>query len=124
MPYSGSPKTEPPGAIAPVIWYLLNLLALPIIGFVVLLTIAMKSGDAHALRRAHSKAAVYMSILGAMLISSGVAVCWFIYGNTGLFWTYAIVWAVVLVVRTLGNDFPGSGNRQQAAYVSAAIVVT
>ena len=96
MPYSGSPKTEPPGAIAPVIWYLLNLLALPIIGFVVLLTIAMKSGDAHALRRAHSKAAVYMSILGAMLISSGVAVCWFIYGNTGLFWTYAIVWVVVL----------------------------
>ena len=96
MPYSGSPKTEPPGAIAPVIWYLLNLLALPIIGFVVLLTIAMKSGDAHALRRGHSKAAVYMSILGAMLISSGVAVCWLIYGNTGLFWTYAIVWAVVL----------------------------
>jgi TM2 domain-containing membrane protein YozV len=31
-----------------------------------------------------------------VLISSGVAVCWFIYGNTGLFWTYAIVWAVVL----------------------------
>ena len=56
----------------------------------------MKSGDAHALRRAHSKAAVYMSILGAVLISSGVAVCWLIYGNTGLFWTYAIVWAVVL----------------------------
>ena len=52
MPYSGSPKSESPGAIAPVIWYLLNLLALPVIGFIVLLTIAMKSGDAHALRRA------------------------------------------------------------------------
>ncbi|MGC8120713.1 hypothetical protein [Marinobacter sp. VGCF2001] len=96
MPYSGSPKSESPGAIAPVIWYLLNLLALPVIGFVVLLAIAMKSADAHALRRAHSKAAVYMSILGAVLISSGVGVCWLIYGNTGLFWTYAIVWAVVL----------------------------
>ncbi|MBN7770827.1 hypothetical protein KUV44_06040 [Marinobacter daepoensis] len=96
MRYSDSLKTKEPGAMAPVIWYLLNLLALPIIGFLVLLVIAMKSGEASELRRVHSKAGVYMSILGAVLISSGVAICWFVYGNTGLFWTYAIVWAVVL----------------------------
>lgn len=96
MQYSGSRKTEEPGAMAPVIWYLLNLLALPIIGFVVLVVIAVKSGEAGELRRAHSKAAVYMSILGAVLISSGIGICWLTLGNTGLFWTYAIVWAVVL----------------------------
>ncbi|WP_372964481.1 hypothetical protein [Marinobacter sp.] len=96
MPYSGSRKREAPGPITPVIWYLLNLLALPVIGFVVLLTLAMKSGDASPLRRAHSKAAVYMSILGALLIGSGVGISWFMFGNTGNFWTFAIVWAIVL----------------------------
>ncbi|MBR9870467.1 MAG: hypothetical protein GYB26_04950 [Gammaproteobacteria bacterium] len=96
MPYSGSRKSESPGAIAPVAWYLLNLLALPIIGFVVLLTIMLKSADASPLRQAHSKAAVYMSILGAILIGSGVGISWMMFGNTGNFWTFAIVWAIVL----------------------------
>ncbi|MBZ0334729.1 hypothetical protein MARI_00510 [Marinobacter sp. JH2] len=96
MPYSGSRKSESPGAIAPVAWYLLNLLALPVIGFVVLLSIMLKSADASPLRRAHSKAAVYMSILGAVLIGSGVGISWMMFGNTGNFWTFAIVWAIVL----------------------------
>ncbi|MHA7856106.1 MULTISPECIES: hypothetical protein [Marinobacter] len=96
MPYSASQKSETPGAVAPVIWYLLNLLALPVIGFLVLLSIAMKSGDDNPIRRAHSKAGVYMSILGAVLISSGVLIAWLIHGNTGSFWTFAIVWAIVL----------------------------
>lgn len=96
MPYSGSRKSESLGAIAPVAWYLLNLLALPVIGFVVLLSIMLKSADASPLRRAHSKAAVYMSILGAVLIGSGVGISWVMFGNTGNFWTFAIVWAIVL----------------------------
>ncbi|HLT13742.1 hypothetical protein [Marinobacter sp. SS5-14b] len=96
MPYSGSRKNESPGAIAPIAWYLLNLLALPIIGFGVLLWMFLKSGEASALRRAHSKAAVCMSVLGAVLIGSGVGISWLLFGNTGNFWTFAIVWAIVL----------------------------
>ncbi|MFO8141043.1 MAG: hypothetical protein R6T87_03970 [Marinobacter sp.] len=96
MPYSGSQKRESPGAIAPVAWYLLNLLALPIVGFAVLLWMFVNSDNASALRRAHSKAAVYMSILGALLIGSGIGVSWLLFGNTGNFWTMAIVWAIVM----------------------------
>jgi len=96
MPYSVNPKTETAGAYVPVVWYLLNLLALPIIGFVVLLMISMNARPEQVVRRAHAKAGVYMSILGAILIGSGVGIAWLLLGNTGNFWTWAIVWAIVL----------------------------
>ncbi|GGC60922.1 hypothetical protein [Marinobacter halophilus] len=96
MPYSAKQKSESPGAIAPVAWYLLNLLALPVIGFAVLVWAAMNSDGSNPLRRAHARAGVYMSILGALLISSGVAISWLAFGNTGNFWSFAIVWAIVM----------------------------
>src|SRR5690606_41264013 len=85
MPYSGSRKNESPGAIAPIAWYLLNLLALPIIGFGVLLWMFLKSGEASALRRAHSKAAGCMSVLGADLIGSGGGFLWVLCGIMGIY---------------------------------------
>jgi len=84
------------GAIMPVVWYLLNLLLLPLVGFAVLVWVAMTVDRNRPLRRAHARAGVYMSVLGAILISSGVVVSWLVYGNTGNFWTWAIVWAIVL----------------------------
>tara|TARA_R110000823_G_scaffold230255_5_gene357165 strand:- start:11481 stop:11804 length:324 start_codon:yes stop_codon:yes gene_type:complete len=79
-----------------VVWYLLNLLALPVIGFAVLVWLFIRSEQAPALRRAHTRAALYMSIIGAAVIFFGVGVFWLLYGNTGNFWTGAIVWAIVL----------------------------
>jgi hypothetical protein len=96
MPYSGSQSKASSGAVVPVIWYLLNLLALPVIGFAVLVWLFMGSDQAPALRRAHTRAALIMSITGAVLIFSGVGVFWLLFGNTGNFWTGAIVWAIVL----------------------------
>ncbi|MDY6797355.1 MAG: hypothetical protein SVX28_01200 [Pseudomonadota bacterium] len=37
-----------------------------------------------------------MSVIGAVLIGSGLALAWFMSGNTGGFWTFALVWAIVL----------------------------
>ncbi|WP_417567592.1 hypothetical protein [Marinobacter sp.] len=96
MPYSGSQSKVSSGAIVPVIWYLLNLLALPVFGFAVLVWLFTGSDQAPALRRAHTRAAVFMSMIGAVAIFSGVAVFWLLFGNTGNFWTGAIVWAIVL----------------------------
>ena len=96
MPYSATRKDEQAGAITPVAWYLMNLLILPLIGFAVLVWVAMTVDQSRPLRRAHARAGVYMSVLGAILISSGVVVSWLVYGNTGNFWTWAIVWAIVL----------------------------
>lgn len=96
MRYSGNQGAEREGAIAPAVWYLLNLLALPIIGFVVVLWIALTTDESQPLRKAHSRAGAIMSVTGAVLISSGVTLCWLIFGFTGMFWTYAIVWAIVL----------------------------
>jgi len=79
-----------------VIWYLLNLLALPVIGFSVLVWLFIRSGEAPALRQAHTRAAFYMSIIGAVVIFSGVGVLWLLFGNTGNFWTGAIVWSITL----------------------------
>ena len=96
MPYSANRKNESAGAVIPVVWYLLNLLILPIIGFAVLAWIAMTADQSRPLRQMYAKAGVYMSVLGAFLISSGIGICWLLFGNTGNFWTLAIVWAVVL----------------------------
>jgi uncharacterized membrane protein len=96
MRYSANRKDEVEGAIMPVVWYLLNLLVLPIISFAMLVWIAMNTDQSRPLRRAHARAGACMSVLGAFLIISGVAVAWAVYGNTGNFWTVAIVWAIVL----------------------------
>ncbi len=96
MPYSGSQSKASSGAVVPVIWYLLNLLALPVIGFAVLVWLFMGSDQAPSLRRAHTRAAVFMSMIGAVVIFSGVGAFWLLFGNTGNFWTGAIVWAIVL----------------------------
>ena len=96
MPYSENQTKVGSGALVPVIWYLLNLLAIPVIGFAVLLWLYLQSAQMPALKRAHTRAAFYMSIIGAVLIFSGVAVFWLVYGNTGNFWTGAIIWAIVL----------------------------
>ncbi|HEY9120451.1 MAG TPA: hypothetical protein VIN33_11880 [Marinobacter sp.] len=96
MPYSGSPTKDSSGAVVPVVWYLLNLLALPVIGFAVLLWLFMNSDQAPTIRRAHVRATFYMSIIGAVLIFSGVGMFWLLFGNTGNFWSGAIVWAIVL----------------------------
>lgn len=96
MPYSENQKKASSGAVVPVAWYLLNLLALPVIGFAVLLWVFLRSENAAPLRKMYAKAAVCMSLLGAALIGGGVAVCWLTFGNTGNFWTSAIVWSIVL----------------------------
>lgn len=96
MPYSGSQTKDSSGAVVPVVWYLLNLLALPVIGFAVLLWLFMNSDQAPTIRRAHVRATFYMSIIGAVLIFSGVGMFWLLFGNTGNFWSGAIVWAIVL----------------------------
>ncbi|WP_303288150.1 hypothetical protein [Marinobacter sp. SS8-8] len=96
MRYSGGQAKASSGAVVPVVWYLLNLLALPVIGFAVLVWLFIRSEQAPALRRAHTRAALYMSIIGAAVTFFGVGVFWLLYGNTGNFWTGAIVWAIVL----------------------------
>jgi len=97
MPYSESQKkASSSGAVVPVGWYLLNLLALPVIGFAVLAWMFLRAENASAVRRAHIRATFYMSILGGVLILSGVGWCWLLFGNTGNFWTGAIVWSIIL----------------------------
>lgn len=96
MPYSGSQAKARSGAVAPVVWYLLNLLALPVISFAVLVWLFLSSAKASDLRRAHARAAVFMSLIGALAIFSGVGLFWVAFGNTGNFWTAAIVWVIVL----------------------------
>lgn len=96
MQYSGGQTQASDGAVVPVIWYLLNLLALPVVGFAVLVWLFLRSGRVSAIRRAHTRAAFYMSIIGATLIFSGVGVFWLLFGNTGNFWTGAVVWAIAL----------------------------
>jgi len=96
MPYSENQTKTSSGAVVPVVWYLLNLLALPVIGFAVLAWLFLRSDQASAIRRAHIRAAFYMSIIGAALIFSGVGVFWLLFGGTGNFWTGAIVWSIVL----------------------------
>jgi hypothetical protein len=58
---------------------------LPILGFAVLLWQFVRSDEMPAVRRAHT-----------VLIGSGLALAWFMSGNTGGFWTFALVWAIVL----------------------------
>ncbi|MEH6560153.1 MAG: hypothetical protein V7713_01860 [Marinobacter sp.] len=96
MQYSGARKTPASGAVIPVIWYLLNLLAMPVIGFAVLLWLFFSSSGANELRRAHAHAAMIMSLIGFTLISSGVAIGWVFFGDMGHFWTFALVWAIAL----------------------------
>ena len=96
MQYSGGREKAASGAVVPVIWYLLNLLAIPVIGFAVLVWLYLHGGDDHPLRRAHTRAALFMSVIGAVLISSGVGASWLALGNTGHFWSFALVWAIVL----------------------------
>lgn len=96
MQYSGGQTKASSGAVVPVVWYLLNLLALPVIGFVVLVWLFLSAEQVPALRGAHTRASFYMSIIGAVLIFSGVGVFWLLFGNTGNFWTGAIVWTIVL----------------------------
>jgi hypothetical protein len=96
MQYSDGWAKPPSGAVTPIAWYLLNLLAIPGIAFLVLIWLFVSSSHANELRRAHTRAALYMSILGFVLISSGVGAGWVLFGNTGNFWTLALVWAIVL----------------------------
>lgn len=96
MQYSGGRKTAASGAVVPVVWYLLNLLVVPLVGFAVLVWLYLHSEGGHPLRRAHTRAAMFMSVIGAVLISSGVGVAWLALGNTGHFWSFALVWAIVL----------------------------
>lgn len=84
------------GAVVPVVWYLLNLLAMPVIGFAVLVWLYSRSANEDRVRRAHTRASLYMSIIGAVLIGSGVAIAYSVFGSTGNFWTFALVWAIVL----------------------------
>jgi len=84
------------GAVVPIVWYLLNLLILPVISFIVLLTQFFRAGDMPEIRRAHTRAATFMSVIGAVLIGSGVLAAWLLSGNSGGFWTFALVWAIVL----------------------------
>ncbi|WP_417513216.1 hypothetical protein [Marinobacter sp.] len=96
MPYSGARTKAASGAVVPVIWYLLNLLAIPVIGFVVLLWMFIQSSGTNELRRVHTRAALIMSLLGFVLISSGVVFSWLFFGDVGHFGTFALVWAIAL----------------------------
>jgi hypothetical protein len=96
MQYSDGWAKPPSGAVIPIAWYLLNLLAFPGIGFLVLIGLFAFSSRVNDLRRAHTRAAMFMSLLGATLIGSGVGIGWVLLGNTGNFWTFALVWATVL----------------------------
>ncbi|WP_144820368.1 hypothetical protein [Marinobacter piscensis] len=96
MQYSVAQKKAASGAVVPVFWYLLNLLAIPVIGFVVLLWMYSQRSRVNDVRRAHTRAAVLMSVTGFILISSGIAIGWTVFGDMGHFWTFAGVWAVAL----------------------------
>ncbi|MFP3977398.1 hypothetical protein [Marinobacter sp. KMM 10035] len=96
MQYSGAQKKPASGAIVPVVWYLLNLLATPVIGFLALLWLFMNSSETNGLRRAHTRAAMFMSLLGFILISTGIALSWVFIGDVGHFGTFALVWAIAL----------------------------
>jgi len=96
MPYSGARTKPASGAVVPVIWYLLNLLVTPVIGFLVLLWLFIQSSGTNELRRAHTRAAMFMSMIGFVLISSGVALSWMFFGDVGHFGTFALVWAIAL----------------------------
>lgn len=96
MQYSGAQTKPASGAVVPVIWYLLNLLVLPVIGFVILLWMSIRPSGANELRRAHTRAAFYMSVIGFVLISSGVAFSWMFFADVGHFGTFALVWAIAL----------------------------
>ncbi|WP_309043694.1 hypothetical protein [Marinobacter sediminicola] len=96
MPYSGARKKAASGAIVPVVWYLLNLLATPVIGFLILLWLFINSSGTNELRRAHTRAAMFMSLLGFILISTGIALSWVFIGDVGHFGTFALVWAIAL----------------------------
>lgn len=96
MQYSGARTKPGSGAVVPVIWYLLNLLVTPVIGFVILLWLFIRSSKVNELRRAHTRAALFMSLLGFTLISSGVAISWTFFGDVGHFGTFALVWAIAL----------------------------
>jgi len=96
MQYSGAQTKPASGAVVPVIWYLVNLLAMPVIGFVILLWMFMGSSGVNELRRAHTRAALYMSLIGVTLISSGVAIGWIFFADVGHFGTFALVWAIAL----------------------------
>lgn len=72
MQYSGARTKPASGAVVPTIWYLLNLLAMPVIGFVILLWLFIRSSEVNELRRAHTRAALFMSLIGFTLISSGL----------------------------------------------------
>lgn len=96
MQYSGAQTKPASGAIVPAIWYLVNLLAMPVIGFLILLWMFMGSSGVNELRRAHTRAALYMSLIGFTLISSGVAIGWMFFADVGHFGTFALVWAIAL----------------------------
>jgi len=96
MPYSDARTKPASGAVVPVVWYLLNLLVTPIIGFLVLLWLFSQSSETNELRRAHTRAAMFMSLIGFVLISSGVALSWMFFGDVGHFGTFALVWAIAL----------------------------
>lgn len=96
MPYSGARAKPASGAVFPVIWYLLNLLATPVIGFAILLWMFIRSSEVNELRRAHTRAAMFMSLLGFILIGSGVAISWVFFADVGHFGTFALVWAIAL----------------------------
>lgn len=96
MQYSGAQTKPASGAIVPTIWYLLNLLAMPVIGFVILLWLFIRSSEVNELRRAHTRAALFMSLIGFTLISSGVAIGWMFFGDVGHFGTFSLVWAIAL----------------------------
>jgi len=96
MQYSGARTKPASGAIVPVIWYLLNLLAIPVVGFAVLLWLFVRSSGVNGLRRAHTRAALFMSLIGFTLISSGIVTGWVLFGDAGHFLTFALVWAIAL----------------------------
>src|SRR5690554_92618 len=96
MQYSGARKKPASGAVVPVVWYLLNLLATPVIGFLVLLWLFLNSSGTNELCRAHTRAAMFMSLLGFILISSGIVISWVFIGDVGHFGTFALVWAIAL----------------------------
>ncbi|KAA1175930.1 hypothetical protein FWJ25_02010 [Marinobacter salinexigens] len=96
MRYSGGREKAASGAVVPVVWYLLNLLVIPVIGFAVLAWLYIHRSENGELRQAHTQAAFFMSVIGALLIGAGVALPWLAFGNTGHFWTFALVWAIVL----------------------------
>ncbi|HTN33285.1 MAG TPA: hypothetical protein VL091_04720 [Marinobacter sp.] len=96
MQYSDGWAEAPSGAVFPVAWYLLNLLVIPGMAFLVLVGLFVFDSGASDLRRAHTRAALFMSVLGAVLMISGIATGWLFWGNTGNFWTFALIWATVL----------------------------